>query len=208
ARLVYWQTFGRGELLGRATDQVRSDLVLTAHRGIIRDRGGATLATTVELRSLYAIPAQMTDREKNDLRGSVATAIAPILGEKAEVLRAAFSSGAEWLFVGRRLPEATADRIAALDPRARVVADVRPRPRRKRRSRGAARSDDRLDLRAGLDDEADHDRRGPRQRRRDAGDVVRRCWLRDHRRPQALQRARPSVRTDERHADPRALRER
>src|SRR5881398_624716 len=52
ARLVYWQTFGRGELLGRATDQVRSDLVLTAHRGIIRDRGGATLATTVELRSL------------------------------------------------------------------------------------------------------------------------------------------------------------
>ena len=56
----------------------------------------------------------MTDREKNDLRGSVATAIAPILGEKAEVLRAAFSSGAEWLFVRRRLPEATADRIAAL----------------------------------------------------------------------------------------------
>ncbi|TMG71920.1 MAG: penicillin-binding protein 2 [Chloroflexi bacterium] len=115
ARLVYWQTFGRGELLGRATDQVRSDLVLTAQRGIIRDRGGAILATTVELRSLYAIPAQMTDREKNDLRGSVATAIAPILGEKAEVLRAAFSSGAEWLFVRRRLPEATADRIAALN---------------------------------------------------------------------------------------------
>src|SRR5207302_1714895 len=114
ARLVYWQTFGRGGILGRATDQVRSDLVLTAQRGIIRDRGGAILATTVELRSLYAIPAQMTDREKNDLRGSVATAIAPILGEKAEVLRAAFSSGAEWLFVRRRLPEATADRIAAL----------------------------------------------------------------------------------------------
>src|SRR5437879_11506531 len=99
ARLAYWQTVGRAELLGRATDQVRSDLVLTAQRGIIRDRGGAILATTVELRSLYAIPAQMTDREKNDLRESVATAIAPILGEKAEVLRAAFSSGAEWLFV-------------------------------------------------------------------------------------------------------------
>ena len=114
ARLAYWQTVGRPELLGRATDQVRSDLVLPAQRGVIRDRGGAILATTVQLRSLYAIPSRMTDRDKNDLRATVAAAIAPILGEKADVLRAAFSSGAEWLFVRRRLSEATADRIAAL----------------------------------------------------------------------------------------------
>jgi cell division protein FtsI/penicillin-binding protein 2 len=88
--------------------------VLGAQRGVIRDRTGAILATTVELRSLYAIPAQMVDRDRHDLRASVAAAIAPILGEKADVLRAAFSSGAEWLFVRRRLPEAMADRIAAL----------------------------------------------------------------------------------------------
>jgi cell division protein FtsI (penicillin-binding protein 3) len=114
ARLAYWQTFGRGELLGRATEQVRSDLVLGAQRGVIRDRGGAILATTVELRSLYAIPGQMVDGDRHDMRASVAAAIAPILGEKADVLRAAFSSGAEWLFVRRRLPEAAADKIAAL----------------------------------------------------------------------------------------------
>ena len=114
ARLAYWQTVGRGELLERATDQVRSDLGLDAQRGLIRDRAGAILATTVELRSLYAIPAQMTDPAKNDLRGRVADAIAPILGEKPEILRAAFESGAEWLFVRRRLSEETADKIAAL----------------------------------------------------------------------------------------------
>ena len=114
ARLAYWQTVGRADLLSKATDQVHSDLVVAAQRGVIRDRNGAILATTVELRSLYAIPGLMTDRDGHDLRPTVATALAPILGERAEVLRAAFDSGAEWLFVRRRLPEDTAARIAAL----------------------------------------------------------------------------------------------
>src|SRR5687768_11526829 len=89
ARLAYWQTIGRADLLSRATDQVHSDLVVAAERGVIRDRSGAILATTVELRSLYAIPAQMKDRAGNDTRPAVAAAIAPILGERPEVLRAA-----------------------------------------------------------------------------------------------------------------------
>jgi cell division protein FtsI (penicillin-binding protein 3) len=114
ARLAYWQTVGRADLLSRATDQVHSDLVVAAERGVIRDRSGAILATTVELRSLYAIPAQMRDRAGNDTRPAVAAAIAPILGERPEALRAAFESGAEWLFVRRRLPEETAAKIAAL----------------------------------------------------------------------------------------------
>jgi cell division protein FtsI/penicillin-binding protein 2 len=115
ARLAYWQTVGRAELLSRATDQVHRDLVVAAQRGVIRDRSGAILATTVELRSLYAIPGQMKGRDGTDLRPTVAAALAPVLGERPEVLRAAFSSGAEWLFVRRRLPEETATRIAALD---------------------------------------------------------------------------------------------
>jgi cell division protein FtsI/penicillin-binding protein 2 len=114
ARLAYWQTVGRADLLSRATDQVHSDLVVAAQRGVIRDRNGAILATTVELRSLYAIPALMTDRDGHDLRPAVAAALAPVLGERAEVLRAAFESGAEWLFVRRRLPEEIAVRVAAL----------------------------------------------------------------------------------------------
>jgi cell division protein FtsI (penicillin-binding protein 3) len=104
ARLAYWQTVGRGDLLSRATDQVHSDLVVAAQRGVIRDRNGAILATTVELRSLYAIPGLMTDRDGHDQKPAVAAALAPILGERPEVLRAAFDSGAEWLFVRRRLP--------------------------------------------------------------------------------------------------------
>src|SRR5436853_5113294 len=113
-RLAYWQTVGRADLLSRATDQVHSDLAVAGQRGVIRDRSGAVLATTVDLRSLYAIPAQMTDRDGKDTRPAVAAALAPILGERPDVLRAAFESGAEWLFVRRRLPEETAVRIAAL----------------------------------------------------------------------------------------------
>src|SRR5205809_5968698 len=114
ARLAYWQTVGRADLLSRATDQVHSDLVVAAQRGVIRDRNGAILATTVELRSLYAIPGLMTDRDGTDLKPRVAAALAPILGEKSDVIRAAFESGAEWLFVRRRLPEDVATRIASL----------------------------------------------------------------------------------------------
>jgi len=107
-RLAYWQAFGRGELLARATDQVRSELVLAARRGVLRDRNGVILATTVELRSLYAIPRLISDR------AGAATALAPILGQPAEVLLAALESGAEWLYLKRRLPEETANAVAAL----------------------------------------------------------------------------------------------
>ena len=108
-RLSYWQTFGRAELLARATDQVRSDLVVVAQRGVIRDRNGAILATTVELRSLYALPARIPDKPR------VAQQLGVLLGRDATPIRAALESGVEWLYVQRWLPEETANAIAALN---------------------------------------------------------------------------------------------
>ena len=107
-RLAYWQTFGRTELLARATDQVRSDLVVAAQRGVIRDRNGAILATTVELRSLYAIPSRIPDTALASRQLGV------FLGRDPAPIRAALESGAEWLYVQRWLPEDTANAIAAL----------------------------------------------------------------------------------------------
>jgi len=107
-RLAYWQTFGRTELLARATDQVRSDLVVAAQRGVIRDRNGAILATTVELRSLYAIPSRIPDT------ALAARQLGVFLGRDPAPIRAALESGAEWLYVQRWLPEDTANAIAAL----------------------------------------------------------------------------------------------
>jgi len=108
ARVAYWQTVGRGELLDRATGQVRSDEVLPAHRGTIRDRGGAILAATVELRSLYAIPSRITDKP------GTAASLGVLLGRDGAPILERLRSGAEWVFIQRRLPEATADAIAAL----------------------------------------------------------------------------------------------
>ncbi len=107
-RVAYWQTIGRADLLGRATDQVRSAAVLPAHRGVVRDRNGAILATTVELRSLYAIPRQITDHD------AAARLLAPLLDQPADAIRAALDSGAEWLYLKRRLPEESANAIAAI----------------------------------------------------------------------------------------------
>src|SRR5256884_9858970 len=99
ARLAYWQTVGRADLLSRATDQVRSDLVVAAHRGVIRDRNGAILATTVELRSLYALPSRIPDT------ALAARELGVLLGRDPGPIRARLDSGAEWLYVQRWLPE-------------------------------------------------------------------------------------------------------
>ena len=112
-RVGYWQTIGRAALLEGATDQLRSDLVLEAQRGVIRDRNGRVLATTVDLRSLYAIP----DRIPEPDRAAVAAKLAPLLATPAPTILAALNSGAEWLYLKRRLPEPVARAVEALQVR-------------------------------------------------------------------------------------------
>lgn len=107
-RVGYWQTLGRAALLEGATDQLRSDLVVEAQRGVIRDRSGAILATTVDLRSLYAIPTRIPDH------GQAAAKLAPLLATPAKTILAALDSGAEWLYLKRRLPEPVARAVEAL----------------------------------------------------------------------------------------------
>ncbi|MDQ6859429.1 MAG: penicillin-binding protein 2 [Chloroflexota bacterium] len=109
-RLSYWQTLGRADLMSRATGQVRSDLVVAAQRGDIRDRNGAILATTIELRSLYALPSRIPKAE----RPRVAHDLGVLLGRDATPILAALDSGAEWLYIQRWLPEDAANAIAAL----------------------------------------------------------------------------------------------
>jgi cell division protein FtsI/penicillin-binding protein 2 len=109
-RVGYWQTIGRAALLEGATNQLQSDLAVEAQRGVIRDRNGRVLATTVDLRSLYAIP----NRIPKDDRPAVAAKLAPILATPAPTILAALNSGAEWLYLKRRLPEPAARAVEAL----------------------------------------------------------------------------------------------
>lgn len=107
-KLTYWHTAMRAELLGPALGQVRNDEVVPATRGVIRDRNGAILATTVQLRSLYAIPSRIKDK------AAVAQTLGTLLGRDPAAIRARLESGAEWTFIHRRLPEPTAQAIADL----------------------------------------------------------------------------------------------
>lgn len=109
-KLAYWHTAMRAELLGPALGQVRNDEIVPATRGVIRDRNGTILATTVGLRSLYAIPEQIPEEQ----RPQVAASLGVLLGrDPAELLRR-LNSGAEWTFIHRRMPEETALAIEAL----------------------------------------------------------------------------------------------
>jgi cell division protein FtsI/penicillin-binding protein 2 len=107
-RVGYWQTLGRAALLQGATEQLRSELVVEAQRGVIRDRTGAILATTVDLRSLYAVPKRIPDHR------DAAAKLAPILAIPAGTILAALDSGAEWLYLKRRLPEPASRAVEAL----------------------------------------------------------------------------------------------
>jgi cell division protein FtsI/penicillin-binding protein 2 len=109
-RVGYWQTIGRAALLEGATNQLHSDLAVEAQRGVIRDRNGRVLATTVDLRSLYAIPNRIPKED----RAAVAAKLAPILATPAPTILAALNSGAEWLYLKRRLPEPAARAVEAL----------------------------------------------------------------------------------------------
>lgn len=109
-RLAYWQVLRRDELLAEARAQVVQAEAVPARRGAIYDRNGRLLATTVQLRSVYAVPGEIADAD----RASTASALAPLLGETPARLLAKLESGAEWLFLKRRLPEAVAQKIEAL----------------------------------------------------------------------------------------------
>lgn len=108
-RVGYWHTVGRDQLLERATEQVRTDEVIHARRGTIVDRSGAILATSVDLRSLYAIPSLIPDKEV------AARHLGVLLGRDPGQILERLTSGAEWVFIQRRLPESAADAIAALE---------------------------------------------------------------------------------------------
>src|SRR3990172_4646625 len=107
-RVGYWQTVGRDQLLLRATEQVRSDEVLHARRGTILDRSGTILATSVELRSLSAVPSRIRDR------AAAAQQLGVLLGRDPAAILERLNSGAEWVFIHRRMPETTADAVLAL----------------------------------------------------------------------------------------------
>lgn len=108
-RLVYWQVLRRAELVEQATAQVRQAESVAARRGHIYDHDGNLLATTVALNSVYALPRHVSEKSQ------VARALSRALGSDAEVIRAKLESGAEWIYLARRVPEEASAVVRALE---------------------------------------------------------------------------------------------
>lgn len=121
ARLTYWQVVRRSELVAQAKAQVVQSATVPPRRGVILDHNGALLATTVSLQSVFAVPGEIADR------AAVANALAPLLREDSERLRAKLESGAEWLFLKRRVPEAVSTLVRGL---ALPGIGLQPEPKR------------------------------------------------------------------------------
>ncbi len=108
ARLVWWQVAQHDWLTGMALHQLAQHEQLPAERGEITDVNGALLASSVELRSVFATPPTIADP------AAAARQLAPILGIDREELRARLASDDPWVWLRRRLEPEAADAVAAL----------------------------------------------------------------------------------------------
>ena len=110
-RLVWWQVVERDRLAGLALQQLARQEEIPAERGEITDANGVLLATSVELKSIYATPPSIEDPE------STAALLAPMLGLSVDALRDRLDSADPWVWVRRRVEPAVIDRVAALELR-------------------------------------------------------------------------------------------
>lgn len=112
ARASWVQLFDYGHLQEEADKRYVRTLQLSASRGEIHDRSGATLASSIEMSSLWASPIEV---KANDEQLEV---LAQLLGENAGALSAKLNAGiernSEFLWLKRWADEALAEQVLAL----------------------------------------------------------------------------------------------
>lgn len=108
-RLVWWQVVERERLATLALQQLARQEEIPAERGEIVDANGVLLATSVELKSIFATPPSVQDPE------SSAALLAPMLGLDVDELRDRLDSDAAWVWLRRRVDPAVSDRVQALE---------------------------------------------------------------------------------------------
>lgn len=108
AKLIYLQVGDHDRLRQRAERQHQAEIELSPTRGVIYDRSGNELARSVEVKSLYASPAEIQDADR------AADRLSALLGVDREALYRRLTSDAVLVAVKRKLTEAEVARIQAL----------------------------------------------------------------------------------------------
>lgn len=104
-RLVYVQFIWAEELGKKALDMRMQDIPIQPRRGVIYDRNGHELAFSIDVESVYAIPAQVKDPERT------ARVLSEILGMKYERVLNSLTRTSAFEWIKRKIPDDVARKI-------------------------------------------------------------------------------------------------
>jgi cell division protein FtsI/penicillin-binding protein 2 len=108
ARLIHLQVGEHAQLRARAERQQQAGIDLSPTRGVIFDRNGNELARSVEVQSLYAAPAKITNPQE------AADQLSKLLDLDRDALLKRLTSSQVLVAVKRKLSEAEVERVKAL----------------------------------------------------------------------------------------------
>jgi cell division protein FtsI/penicillin-binding protein 2 len=108
-RLSYLQLFKHGEYLARAQRQQQRTIEITPKRGNIYDRSGRMLATSVPVKSAFAVPAEIADESL------AARLLSGVLNIPQDALEARLNSSRSFVWISRKLPPEKVEAIEGLN---------------------------------------------------------------------------------------------
>lgn len=109
ARLAYLQVVRRAELSARAERQQQRMVKLLPRRGAILDRNGSELAVSLDVDSVYGVPAGIDDPRELSLR------LSRILKKDPRALERNLSGDRNFVWLSRKIDPSKADKIKKLD---------------------------------------------------------------------------------------------
>jgi cell division protein FtsI/penicillin-binding protein 2 len=107
-RLVWWQVIDRERLAAMGMAQLAHVQQIPATRGLILDREGMILATSVTTESVFATPPTVGDPAR------AARLLGAVLGRDTVELEATLAGDTAWTWIARRIDAETATRVRAL----------------------------------------------------------------------------------------------
>ncbi len=110
-RLVYLQVIKRAELAARAERQQERLVKLEPKRGTIYDRMHRELAVSLDVDSIYGVPAEIENPR------AVAQRLSPILHENPHTLERRLAGDRHFVWLSRKVEPAKAEKVKALGSR-------------------------------------------------------------------------------------------
>lgn len=114
-RVAWIQIVDADELTEKAIGQQTSDIPIKAKRGIIYDRNGKELATSVTCYSVWVRPAELAENRTDDEIEQAAEDLAPIVNMEAADVKARLVKEQALVKIAQYLEKETADQIRELN---------------------------------------------------------------------------------------------